>query len=400
MTVELVHDHLVQRGGAERLMLSISDAFPGSPVTTSFYEPELTYDGFLQRDVQTLPINKATFLRSRHRSVLPLLAPSFSAYEPEADLVVASSSGWAHGVGGTAPKLVYFHSPARWLYCSDAFMTTASASTRLAARAVRPFLARWDKRAAASISRFVANSTETRRRLQIAYGVDAEVLPPPVMLDAAGDPEEVEGLEPGFVLCVARLLSYKNVDAVIDAFNMRPHDRLVIVGTGPEADRLRSVAGPNVRFISTATEQQLRWLYASCRVLVTASYEDFGLTPCEAAIFGKPTVALKWGGHIDSVVPGVSGTFFARPTPDMIHHALRSSDRYAWDPLKIHMHARKFDRGSFMKRLRDFAAELVPRSYLGPEPLFQHDALSGLIDLTAEPETQRQAIGAALPGTA
>jgi len=369
MSVAIVHDHLVQRGGAERLVLSIGDAFPDAPIHTSFFAPDRTYDAFASRDIRPLPINRVPLLRSHHRAVVPLLAPAFSRLHLDADLVVCSSSGWSHGVSAAHAKLVYFHAPARWLHSSDAFFGTAGATTRIAGAALRPFLLRWDRNAARSIDRYVANSTETRDRLRGAYGIEADVVMPPVMIDSAAHRRPIPGMEPGYVLCVARLLAYKNLDAVVSAFARRSDDRLVLVGSGPENDRLHAMAPANVTFVSVADETEIRWLYANARVIVSAALEDFGLTLLEAATFGRPVAALRWGGHLDSVIEGTTGVFFDRPEAALVSEALDTIAALHWDANAIVAHAQRFSVGSFVRRLREIGAELVPRETLGPEPV-------------------------------
>src|SRR5205823_12380194 len=111
-------------------------------------------------------------------------------------------------------------------------------------------------------------------------------------------------LESGFFLCVSRLLPYKNVGAVVETFAELPSERLVVVGTGPEERRVRTAAAGNVRFLGSVSDEELRWLYGECRGLVAASYEDYGLTPLEAASFGKPSTVLRAGGFLDTVVDG------------------------------------------------------------------------------------------------
>jgi len=244
VTVALVHDYLTQRGGAERVALALTDAFPGAPLHTSLHQPSTTFAEFDGIDVRPMPINRMGALRRNHRLALPFLAPAFSATTISADLVVCSSSGWAHGVHTEGRKVVYCHAPARWLYQRDRYVAESSRSTRMALGALAPALRRWDRRAARSADRYLANSARTRGLIREVYGIDAEVVPPPHGVDATGPQRPTAGLEDGFVLCVSRLLPYKNVDLVIDAFRDRP-DQLVVVGQGPEAARLARTAGAN-----------------------------------------------------------------------------------------------------------------------------------------------------------
>lgn len=355
--VAVVHDYLTQRGGAERALLSMLGAFPGAPLYTSLYEPPATFPEFGAVEVRTLRINRLGALRRHHRWGLPVLAGAFSRLEVEADVVVCSSSGWAHGTTVHGRKVVYCYSPARWLYQPERYRGAGHRTGRAALAALRPSLLRWDRRAAASADRYLTLSTAVRDRIRAVYGIEAEVLPPPHGMDPDGPQREVPGVEPGFALCVARLLPYKNVDAVAGAFAGPGTQRLVVVGTGPLAGPLRAAAGRRVAFLGSVTNEELRWLYAGCSAVVAASYEDYGLTPLEGAAFGKPAVVLRWGGFLDTVVEGRTGVFFDRPEPAAIRGALRRASRTAWLPGEIRSHAGSFSQERFARRLQDIVEE-------------------------------------------
>jgi glycosyltransferase involved in cell wall biosynthesis len=353
--VALVHDYLTQRGGAERVALTLTKAFPGAPLHTSFYEPELTFPEFREVDVQTLPLNRIGVLRRNHRLALPLLAPAFSRLRIEADVVVCSSSGWAHGARTGGRKIVYCHAPARWLYQPDVYLDRRPSPTRTALAVLRPGLRLWDVRAARSAELYLVNSGAVRDRVLASYGIAAEVVPPSPALDASGERRPVAGIEPGFALCISRLLPYKNVGAVVDAFAGLPERRLVVAGTGPAGTHLRSCP-PNVRALGTVEDDELRWLYDSAGFIVTAAYEDFGLTPLEGAAFGKPAAVLRFGGFLDTVVEGETGVFFDRPDAAAIRAAVRRLELRAWDAEALRAHAARYSEERFIARLREVVA--------------------------------------------
>ena len=306
MTVAIVHDYLTQRGGAERVVLSMLKAFPDATIYTSLYDPGGTFSAFRTATVRTPPLDRVGLLRQHHRLALPVLARTFSNLVVDADVVLCSSSGWAHGVHAAAErKVVYCHSPAKWLYEPGRYLAGASPIARVTVAALRPSLVRWDAHAAHRARRYLTNSTAMKTRIRGTYGIEAEILPPAPTLDPAGPASAVPGLEPGFFLCVARLISYKNVDAVIGAFASLPGERLVVVGSGPLERVLRRAAGGNVTLLGAVSDEELRWLYRESIATVAASYEDFGLTPLEAAGFGRPSAVLRWGGFLDTVVEGL-----------------------------------------------------------------------------------------------
>jgi glycosyltransferase involved in cell wall biosynthesis len=358
--VAIAHDYLNQRGGAERVALAMTRAFPGAPLYTALYEPETTFPQFANVPVKVTWLNRLPFARRRHRLLLPLFAPTFSALRVEADVVLCSSSGWAHGVRTSGRKIVYCYTPARWLYQTRRYLGDQASVSRVAATAglaaLAPALRAWDRAAATSAHRYLAVSTETARAVAAAYGLEAEVLMPPIDLDPTLPAREVPGVEPGFWLCVSRLLPYKNVDAVLDGVR-RHGGRLVVVGSGPERSRLELHAGPQARFLGTVDDEQLRWCYANCKGLIAAAYEDFGLTPLEAAAFGKPTAALRAGGYLDTVVDGRTGCMFDAATGTEIAEALDRLEAMAVDRDVLVAQAERFSLGSFHARLREIVAE-------------------------------------------
>jgi glycosyltransferase involved in cell wall biosynthesis/ubiquinone/menaquinone biosynthesis C-methylase UbiE len=404
--VAIVHDYLTQRGGAERVVLSMLRAFPRAPLYTSLYRPETTFPEFAAADVRTLPLNRVPPLRRYHRLALPLLAPAFSRLEVRADVVLCSSSGWAHGARVPGRKVVYCYTPARWLYQRERYLGDQSPRGAVAAlAALRPHLTRWDRRAAASADRYLTLSTAVSERIRALYGRDAEILPPPLTIDPDALAKPVEGLAPGFFLCVSRLLPYKDVAEVCEAFSMLPDERLAVAGDGPDASRLRARAPANVRLLGSVTDAQLRWLYANCAGLLSASYEDYGLTPLEAAAFGKPAAVLRWGGFLDTVREGSTGVFFDVPEPEEIRRApavLRSRE---WDAQAIRAHAESYSESRFVERLRQVVAEEaaagrrarrhVDESVLRREQAF-HDSLARRLDQAATTPAQPDDLDRAL----
>lgn len=356
MKLAIAHDYLTQRGGAERVVLAMARVFPDADVYTSLYDPSNTFPEFADLRVHVSPLDRLHLLRHRHRLALPLLAPAFSQMRIDADVLLCSSSGWAHGATTTGRKVVYCHAPARWLYQPDRYLEGAGAARRTALAVLAGPLRRWDRRAADSADRYVVNSRAVRDNVRSLYGIDASVLPPPPGITPDGPERPVEGVEPGFYLCVARLLVYKNVRNVVKAFARRREEQLVVVGSGPQEAELRSDLPPNVRIETTAADAEMRWLYRNCAGLIGAAYEDFGLTPVEAAGFGKPTAALRFGGYLDTVVEGHTGIFFDEPDPDAIAVAVGELARRPFDEAAIRQRAEQFSEEQFQRRLLEAVA--------------------------------------------
>jgi glycosyltransferase involved in cell wall biosynthesis len=353
MRVTLAHDYLTQLGGAERVALTLAQGFPDAPLLTSVYNPAKTFPEFSSIDVRTSVLQGISAFRHEPRLALPLLPWAWSTIDvPPTDVIIASSSGWSHGIAPmSTPVVVYCHNPARWLYQPHDYLRS-----RMKRRLFTPMstaLQRWDRRAARRATRYLANSTAVARRIRRTYGIDAAVVHPPIGLDPTGPRCPVEGLEPGFWLTVGRGRGYKNTEIVIEAVERLGGQRVVVVGAGEPTEN----SSRYVTWLPRVSDDELRWLYANARALVSVADEDFGLTPLEANAFGKPVAVLRAGGFLDSLDEGVSGVFI--PSKDVSHVAetLRTFPDLPVEP--ILRHAARFSPDAFIERIRAHAAEVA-----------------------------------------
>lgn len=340
-------------------MLSIAKAYPGAPVHTSVFNPDRTFPAMRDLDVRPSALNHITPLRRWHRVAFPVMPRVFSRLTVDADVLIASSAGFAHGVHTTGAKVVYCHTPARWLYQPGERYVGSGRVRRTALAAGRAPMVKWDQRHAASADRYIANSTVVQDRIRDTYGIDATIIHPAVTLDAAGlqEPPPQPPQDSDYFLCVGQLLRYKNVAAVVEAFRRLPDLRLVVVGSGTMQKEIQATLPSNVTLYQNLADEQMRWLYARCQGLVAASYEDFGITPLEAQSFGRPVAALRWGGYRDTVVEGRSGLFFERPQPDEIADAVVELSRRSWSDAALRAHAAQFSEEVFITKLRQVVDE-------------------------------------------
>lgn len=350
--VALAHDYLTQRGGAERALLALGRAFPDAPLYTTVHEPTTTYGEFADHELHTTPLQRIGPLRRNPRLALPVLAPVVERHRIDAEVTICQSTGWSHAMPTSGVKIVYAHNTARWLYQQDEYLANLPRFYRWGLAPFSPPLRRWDRRAAETADLVFAGSGVARERIRTHWGRDAEVIYPPPGLSADGEQQALEGLEPGFVLTVARLLPYKRVDVVIDAVRSLGGTRLVVVGEGPDAERLAARAPEVTTFFPSVTDAELRWLYAHAQALVTASQEDFGLTPLEAMGFGTPVVVVAAGGFLETVEPDVSGIFFDAPDPIRLRVALERAATHDWDRDAMRKRAETFSEASFIERFR------------------------------------------------
>lgn len=365
--IALVHDYLTQRGGAERVALSLKHAFPGARLLTSIYNPATTFPDFEDLDVEQTWLGRVPAFRADPRRAFPFLAPVYSSFRPvEADVVICSTSGWAHGVRTHAPKVVYCHNPPRWLHQPHDYLPGVPRPALPAVRAISGALKVWDRHHAVSATTYVANSSAVRDRIRATYGRDATVVFPPRGVDPDGPMEAVPGVEPGYLLHVGRPRGYKNADAVCRAVAAMPSERLVSVGGLPEPDGQEwpdRIVG-----LTDLNDAQMRWLYAHCDALVALSHEDFGLTPVEAYAFGRPAVVLRAGGYLDSTLEGVTGVFAEDLGVDAVTSAIRALRSTSFDVERIKEHGERFSPAAFAAAMRAVVGDvLVGRSPQRPE---------------------------------
>jgi glycosyltransferase involved in cell wall biosynthesis len=360
--VAIVHDYLNQPGGAERVVLALAQMWPDAPIYTSLYRADSTFPAFGATDIRSSPLDVLP-VDDAFRNLFPLYPAAFRSFGVlDHDLVISSSSGWAHSVR-TAPHTfhaVYCHSPARWLYEPQHLDDARS-------RSLRPFvqmMRAWDRVAAQRAQLYIANSAEVRRRISRWYGIDAPVVHPPVEVERFRPTPRGERL-----LVVSRLLPYKRIDAIVDVAT-RAGIGLDVVGDGPALEDLRRRAGPTVEFHGRIAEDEaIVELMQSCRALCLPGKEDFGITPIEANAAGKPVIALAAGGALETLEEGFTGAFFKRHSHDEVLAAIRRADAIEATPEEISTAARRFSSRAFEVRLRDVLTQALETHQNGGELL-------------------------------
>lgn len=357
--VAIVHDYLNQCGGAERVVLELTHMWPDAPVYTSLYRPDSTFDEFRSLDIRTGFLDHVPVDRG-FRALAPLYPLAFRQHRTlEHELVISSSSGWAHGIR-TSPRslhIVYCHTPARWLYRTEEHLGDSLGPALLA-----PFtrtLRAWDRAAARRADFYVANCENVRRRIRTVYGREATVIHPPVDVERFVPTPRGERL-----LVVSRLLPYKRVDLVVRAAT-RAGIGLDVVGVGPSFDALRQLAGPTITFHGRVDDATLTELMERSRALCLAATEDFGIAPIEANAAGKPVVAYAEGGVLETIEEGVNGAFFDELSEDAVLEAVRRADVLDATPGQLAEVSQRFSAQEFRRRFGAF----VGRALAGSPPL-------------------------------
>lgn len=363
-SIAIVHDYLNQRGGAERVALELTRIWPGALLYTSLYRPESAFPEFRNLAINTTFIDRLPVDR-QFRVLAPLLPLAFRSIGVlEHDVVISSSSGWAHGVRTTerTTHVVYCYAPARWLYSEVGYFE--GRTRRLVRSPLVAALKRWDYRAASRATSYIAIAANVRDRVRAAYGIEADVVYPPVDTSRFTPSPRGERL-----LCIARLLPYKRIDLMVEAAT-RLGIGLDVVGDGPEREALSAIAGPTVVFHGTLPDPAVSELLQCCSAVCMPGVEDFGIVPMEGNAAGKPALAFAAGGALETIEDGVNGVFFTEPTVDSVIGALARLDRLSTSPQELASSAQRFSvarfRESFVaavERAADLHRSPGPASY-------------------------------------
>ena len=354
MRVALVHDYLTQYGGAERVLDEFKLIFPDAPVFVSVLDLARMPLRYREWEIHTSWLQQVPYLRRDPRKLLPLLPNAFEAFDlSRFDMVLTSSSGLCHGIltGPDTCKITYCHSPPRFVWDFPAYAQREGLPRGMQFM-MRPMMKRvrqWDKSCASRTDYWLATSRVVRQRIAKYYRRDSMVIPPPVDVARFQETREHEG----YYLMLMRLVGWKRPDIVVEACT-RLNLPLVVAGDGRELASLRCLAGPTVKFVGRVDDTQMRTLYARCKAFILPSEEDFGITPLEAMASGKPVIAYAGGGALDTVVSGVTGTFFDAQTGDSVANALRSFETRRFDAARIRQHAERFDAILFRERILAF----------------------------------------------
>lgn len=370
--VAIVHDWLYVVGGAERVLREILRCYPDADVFTLFdvLKPEDRAKIGFER-AHTSFLQKMPFIRSRHRHYLPLMPIAIEQFDLSGyDLIISSSYAVAKGVltGPDQVHVSYVHSPMRYAWdLQHAYLRESGYASGIKSAAARYMLHKmriWDARTAHGPDAVIANSEFVARRIKKVYGRSAQVIYPPVDLSKQPGTDLPRGKH---FLAASRLVPYKNIEAVVRAFKDLPDLELTVAGSGPEAERLKALATPNVTFAGFVSDERLRHLMTTARAFVFAAEEDFGIIVVEAQSEGTPVIALGRGGSRETVATSLArrtGMFFERPDPKEIAASIRSfvAQEETFSRTTCRAHAAHFSADRFRAELTSFVEKTMEAS--------------------------------------
>ena len=358
--VALIHDWLNQVGGAENVLETLVRMYPGAPVFTSMYAPEKMPAQYRQWDIRTSFMQRLPGVTAHHQAYMPIYPLAFSRMELTGyDLILSNKSGFCHGVPAPteATHICYCLAPTRFLWQYDAYRQREAlgAAVDMILKPVIALLRRWDYAAAQRVQHFIAISTEIQERIRRFYGRESTIIYPPV--DIARFQPRAEAPD-NYFLAGGRLIPYKRTDLAVRACSELGL-RLLVYGAGRDRAALERLAGPTVTFLGRVSWDELAGLYAGAKAFIFPGLEDFGIAPLEAQAAGRPVIAFRGGGALDTVLPGKTGEFFAEQTVESLAAVLANFDPAAYDSVTCRANAERFRTERFESELRAFVSRHV-----------------------------------------
>ncbi|MBT4849823.1 glycosyltransferase [Candidatus Parcubacteria bacterium] len=350
--IALAHDHLFQIGGAERVLVVLASLDKTAPIFTLINNPKITKQILDQDKIYTSYLQKIPLINKMFRYFLLSMPKAWEAINfDDYDLIISSSSAFVKGLNKKegAVHICYCHAPTRYLWDDqEEYIGNLPEGKFLKTFLPRLLdrLQQWDYDKAQNVDHFIANSNFIAKKIAKHYKKDAQVIYPPVNVDDFHISNEIED----YYLLVSRLRPYKKVDMAIHAFNNLKLP-LKIIGSGSEMSRLKKLAHSNIEFLGEISDEERNRYLARCKAFIYPQIEDFGITAIEAMASGRPVIALKKGGALETVVEGLSGTFFDEQTWESLAHKILRFDNKNYNSINIREHAKKFDEKVFRQKV-------------------------------------------------
>lgn len=358
MRVAFVYDRVNKIGGAERVLQALHEIWPAAPLFTAVYNRN-SAPWASEFDVKPSFIQKFPFAKKHHEFYAWLTPFAFESFNfNNFDVVISITSAEAKGII-TKPEtlhICYCLTPTRYLwsgyyqYLNKNGFGHASGLAKFAFKLLAPKLRKWDFVAGQRPEFYLSISKAVKKRIKKYYRHDSEIIYPPVEVEKFKPENEKKG---EYFLIVSRLVPYKNIRVAVKAFN-KTGLPLKIIGTGIMKKRLKRQAKNNIEFLGQLTDDHLIYYYQSCRALVMPQEEDFGITAVEAQAAGKPVIAYKKGGALDTVIAGKTGVFFAEQQSNSLIEALEKFEKGAFKAKDCLENAQKFDKNKFKKEFKKF----------------------------------------------
>ncbi len=360
----IVHEWFVNYAGSERVVESFTNLFPDADVfaLVDFLNDDQRKTILKGKKTNTSYIQKLPFAQKKHRNYLPLFPSAVEKFDlSDYDLILSSSHSVAKGVKTNKSQLhiCYCHSPMRYAWDSaNEYLIGLKGSI---AKLFINYLKKWDLKSAENVTYFIANSNYIAEKISRIYNRTADVIYPPVDVDRF----ILSNRKEDYYLTASRLVPYKRIDLVINAFNQIPATKLIIIGSGPEREKLKNIANPNIKFIGYQSAEKLGAYMQAAKAFVFAAEEDFGIIVVEAMACGTPVIALNKGGTAESVLNGKTGILFNEQNHSSIINAIEEFEKMegVFSPQIIREYSLKFSRKLFEENFIKFVREKAEKFF-------------------------------------
>ncbi len=364
MKTAIVYDRVNKWGGAERVLLALHELYPHAPLYTSVYDKAGAPWAKVFPSIKTSFLQKLPFAKSNHELLAPLMPAAFESFDfSEYDVVISVTSEAAKGVrtNSNTIHICYCLTPTRYLWSGyDEYIK--GFPLKAVTKPVVNYLRKWDLNASKRPDVMIAISTEVQKRIQKYYCRDSQIIFPPVNSSLMYI-NEVKLEDKKYYLIVSRLVGYKKVDLAISAFNKLGY-QLKIVGTGRELNKLKKMAGKNIKFLGHVPERNLPKIYNGSKALIMPQEEDYGIVALEAQNYGIPVIAYKKGGVLDTVIDGETGVFFKKQDQQALIEAILKFEKIKFDTANLVQNAKRFSKEQFSQNFAKIVTDETKRRKL------------------------------------
>lgn len=351
----IIHEWFVNYAGSERCVESFVNSYPDADVFSlvDFLDNNQREIILKGKKAKTSFIQSLPFAKKGHRNYLPFFPKAIESFDlSDYDIILSSAHAVAKGVKKNKNQLhiCYCHSPMRYVW--DQADQYLRGTKGFLAKFFINYLRKWDVRSSFNVDFFIANSNHIAEKIKRIYNRDADVIYPPVDVDQF----EIGTYKGDYYLIVSRLVQYKRVDLVVEAFNLMPDKKLIVIGDGPEQEKIKRKAASNIEFIGYQSGKKLKEYMQKAKSFVFAAEEDFGITVVEAMACGTPVIALNYGGTSETVKDGITGILFGKQTKDSLISAVRNFENSpaSFNPEVIRNHSNKFSRKIFEDNIKSY----------------------------------------------
>lgn len=365
LQIAIIHDWLTVYAGAEKTLEQILTLYPKADIFTIVDFLPQKDRGFLAgHKITTSFIQNLPFAKSKYRTYLPLMPLAVEQFDLSSyDLIISDSHAVAKGVitGPHQTHISYVHSPIRYAWdLQYQYLRESGLGTGFKGWIAKYLLHKirlWDVRTANGVDHFIANSGFIAKRIWKVYRRESTVIYPPVNVEAF----ELCVQKEDFYLTASRMVPYKKIDLIVGAFSEMPDKKLIVIGDGPDFEKIKTKAGSNVTLMGYQPFEVLKDYMQRSHAFVFAAEEDFGITPVEAQACGTPVIAFGKGGALETIADGISGLFFDTQSVESLCEAIERFETMNFNSTDISSHASKFSEERFLAQMKSFLLEKLEK---------------------------------------